>query len=152
MTKLLYFFPVIIGCGSADADFSGSRVAVPTDGAVGGAGGAGGVGGASSGGIASDSGSRPFAPGVDVNRCESRCESPSGATWLGVTCDTDVDCCYSSLFCEFQANTTNGPLYACRQRADCTSDRDCPCNLVCSTYERRSEFPSASLGKCVYPP
>jgi len=163
MTKLLYFFPVIIGCGSADADFGAQRNAAVPDagGDARGGGGAVGAGGTSAGGAAVSTGGRvagdsgaasPFAPGADVARCAERCASTSGATWLGTTCETDADCCYASLVCEFWVNTTDGGRSVCRQRADCTSDLDCPCNRICVTYERRTEFPSASRGKCVAPP
>jgi hypothetical protein len=151
---------LLLGCSSADAD-SGEMVRVVVDsgadvrssGGSSGTGGAGVGGSATGGAAASDSSVTPrFAPGADVARCEARCASTSGATWLGVNCDTDVDCCYANLVCEFRVNTTNGPLYVCAQRADCESDLDCPCNLVCVTPARRPEFPSASFKKCVREP
>lgn len=115
MTKMLYFFPVIIGCGNADVGFSGS-VSAEVDAAVDvrlvlGAGGVGGrqfvgAGGRGTGGvvvIADAATDAPWSP----RDCATDGKCPAGQTCIDGTCAphcrTDADCF---------------PGYKCRTQAD----------------------------------
>jgi hypothetical protein len=133
---MLYFFPVIIGCGSADVGFAAAvvmevdaRAEASISAGAGGVTGSGGkalqragTGGThSAAGAAGSSGAASYGAGGNDVSCGSdpQCAT-NGAFWNTIRCSTDVDCCARTR-CARDICIPN----------ECTTDADCPCLNRC---------------------
>jgi hypothetical protein len=139
---MLYFFPVIIGCGSADPSFSTAPIvdagteAAPGAGGVTGNGGAAAGGATSTGGIGSG-GAWPAECGV------SSCRGwLSGPPWPEIHCKADTDCCRNQI-CDGLLPSEPDKIGLCisrghendagtRRLSGCVVDFECVCGFHCS--------------------
>ena len=131
---MLYFFPVIIGCGSADVGFEAAIVATIDAGAdvriSVGAGGSTGGGAGAGGRVALHAGGEDAGPVWEGRPCASNTQCPPGQVCLGVNatctphCRTDADC-FGGYHCGDTSASSNGVLVGPLCLADCRTDADC---------------------------